>query len=201
MITGNSFLASMSIREETYVRKKDDTLRDTLLDLVHALVETGNPDAVNIRGIAKKAGIATGTVYNYFSNKDELLLAATERYWRNTLLEMHTAITAVSFCGQLEEIYAFLQSRIAGSAGQLMRSLGSAESAGQECMVHMQAALESTLARRMEQDPKVRGDIWNETFTKEQYARFLMQNLILLLRTQTPDIHFFLEIVRRTIYE
>jgi len=47
--------------------------------------------------LAGKAGVAAGTVYNYFSNKDEILLALTEEYWRQALLEMKTEITAVSF--------------------------------------------------------------------------------------------------------
>ena len=75
------------------MRKKDDTLRDTLISLARNIADTDGIDAINIRTIAQKAGIATGTMYNYFSNKDEILLALTEEYWMQTLLEMQTAIT------------------------------------------------------------------------------------------------------------
>ena len=87
------------------MRKKDDTLRGTLLDLSREIADTEGIDAVNIRSIAKRAGVATGTVYNYFSNKDEILLALTEEYWKQTLIDMRIAITADSFCGQLQEIF------------------------------------------------------------------------------------------------
>ena len=90
------------------MRRKDDTLRESLLDVARTLADTKGIDAINIRSIAQEAGIATGTVYNYFSNKDEILLALTEEYWKQTLEEMSAAINADSFCSQLEEIFAFL---------------------------------------------------------------------------------------------
>ena len=79
------------------MRKKDDTLRDTLLELSRQIADTDGISAVNIRSIAQKAGVATGTVYNYFSGKDEILLALTEEYWKQTLYEMNNTISAVSF--------------------------------------------------------------------------------------------------------
>ena len=52
----------------------------------------------------------------------------------------------------------------------------------------------------MEQDPGIRRDIWDETFTKRDYARFIMANMMLLLREHPYDFRFFLEIVKRTVY-
>ena len=74
------------------MRKKDDTLRDTLLALARKIADEEALDAINIRFLAKKAGVATGTVYNYFTNKDEILLALTEEYWRQALLEVKTVV-------------------------------------------------------------------------------------------------------------
>ena len=79
------------------MRRKDETLRDTLLQCAREMVESDGIGAVNIRALAQKAGVATGTVYNYFSNKDEILLALTEEYWQLTLEEMKTAVTADSW--------------------------------------------------------------------------------------------------------
>lgn len=127
------------------MRKKDDILRDTLLDCARCVADAEGIEAVNIRSIARKAGIATGTVYNYFANKDEILLALTEAYWKQALVELGDAITSDSFCGQLEEIFAFLRDRIDRSAGRLMGSLVNVEAAGLGRMESMQAALEQSL--------------------------------------------------------
>lgn len=182
------------------MKRKDDTLRDTLLSLARNVADTEGIEAVNIRSIAKKAGIASGTVYNYFSNKDEILLALTEEYWERALLEMRTKITADSFCGQLQEIFSFLRERIDQSAGKLMNSLGNVEIAGQTRMIYVQTELEAALIQRMEQDAKIRRDIWDETFTKEQFARFIMMNMTALLKARAPDISFFVILIKRIIY-
>ena len=184
------------------MRKKDETLRDTLLSLARSIADTDVIDAVNIRTIAQRAGIATGTMYNYFSNKDEILLALTEEYWMQALVEMKTAITADSFCQQLEEIFVFLRGRIDQSAGKLMNSLGGLESVGQTRMISMQSVLETSLIQLMEQDPAIRKDIWNEQFTKPQFARFVMGNMTMLLKAKASmtDLCFFITIIKTIIY-
>lgn len=182
------------------MRRKDDTMRDALLECARQVADTEGIDAINIRTLAGRVGVAAGTVYNYFANKDEILLALTETYWQQAFEDMHAAITDACFCGQLRQIYAFLQRRIAQSAGKLMNSLGNVEPAGKARMATMQAALESALIRRMDQDAAIREDIWSETFTKQQLARFVMMNMVALLKAGAPDIDFLLAIIKRSIY-
>lgn len=81
-----------------------------------------------------------------------------------------------------------------------MGSLVNVEAAGLGRMESMQAALEQSLVRRMELDGRVRRDVWNETFTREQFARFLMMNLTMLLRIRAQNIDFLIELVKRTLY-
>lgn len=182
------------------MRRKDDTLHDTLLDYARNIADTEGIKAVNIRSIAKRSGVATGTVYNYFSGKDEIILELTEEYWSETLIEMKKYVTADSFCGKLEQIFDFLKDRIDSTARMLMRSLENVEAAGHKRMTSMQSTLGKEIIRQMEQDTSVRSDIWNKDFTKEKYAEFIIMNLTSMLRTQAPDIQFLLQIVKRTVY-
>lgn len=86
------------------------------------------------------------------------------------------------------------------SGGKLMNSLGKAEAEGQVRMASMQAALSAALAERLERDETIPRTLWTEGFTKEEFAHFLMMNMMLLLKTGAPDMSFLLQIVRRTIY-
>lgn len=182
------------------MRKKDDTLQSTLLNSAREIADTEGISAVNIRSLAEKAGVASGTVYNYFPSKDAILLALTEEYWKQTLLEMDTIISKSSFYEQLLEIFAFLKEQISQSAGKLMDSLGHAQPAGQMRMSSMHSSLEISLIRLLEQDKNIRKDIWNDAFTKEQFAHFIMTNIIILLKENVSDITFFITIIKKIIY-
>ena len=111
------------------MRKKDETMRDTLLASARHIADTEGAGALNIRRLAMEAGVATGTVYNYFQSKEDVLLALTEEYWQKALLDMRLALRAETFIGQVAEMYAFLRERIADSGGALMGSLRDAEEA------------------------------------------------------------------------
>lgn len=182
------------------MEKKDKALGKTLLGCAWDIMESGGPGAINIRLIAKDAGVSVGTVYNYFSNKDDILLALTEEYWEKILVDMQVEIIADPFYEQLEEIYAFLSKHIRSSAGILMHSLVSVEAAGRERMQYILEMIRKDIVQRMKLDANIRLDIWNETFTRDQYAQFIIMNMMLYLRGEAFTFDFFIEIVKRTIY-
>lgn len=68
-----------------------------------SLTGEGGAQAVSMRALADRAGVATGTVYNCFANKDELLLALTEHglgrpeAFRAALLHLGLASAAASW--------------------------------------------------------------------------------------------------------
>lgn len=45
-------------------------------------------EQVNMKDISKRANIAVGTLYNYFSNKKELYLSVLEKSWENTFKKL-----------------------------------------------------------------------------------------------------------------
>jgi len=183
------------------MRKKDETLKGTLMDCARAIAAEEGVDAINIRSLAARAGIATGTVYNYFESKEDVLLALTEGYWLETMEEMRGAIRAERFSGQLREIMLFLRERVSGPGGAWMRSLSGAEAEGRERMRAAQALLREALARRLERDPAIRKDVWRAPFTRERYADFSLRNVLALIEADEEDIDFFLELVNRTLYD
>ena len=59
-------------------KRKRDLILDTALDL---LLSAGL-EAINTNALAAQAGIAVGSIYQYFANKEEVLAALAERYFR-----------------------------------------------------------------------------------------------------------------------
>lgn len=182
------------------MRKKDEALRERLLECAKEISENEGSEALSIRALATRAAIATGTVYNYFSGKDDILLAITEEYWIIALADMQKEIHAHSFVDQLAEIYDFLCKKVSASAGPLMGSLKEVEMAGRERMAVMQHQLTDILIGAMELDEGILDDVWDETFTRSSYAEFITMNIMMSLRARLPEITFLKALVRRTLY-
>jgi len=68
----------------TSLTEKQSARRERVIAAAFALAEEGGYEAVQMRDVAARADVALGTVYRYFSSKDQLLAAAWT-HWRSQL--------------------------------------------------------------------------------------------------------------------
>lgn len=141
-----------------------------------------------------------GTVYNYFESKQEVLLALTEAYWQNALEEMRIRVTAARFSDQIAQIILFLRTKMNDCAQVLMRSLHDDAATGRVRMEALRHALKQALVERLNNDEAIREDVWNDRLTKEQFANFVLQNLVLLMQQMDESENVFLQVIERILY-
>ena len=68
-----------------------ENLRERILaDARQTLTDEGYR-ALSMRGLARRAGVAPGTLYNYFSSKDELVATIALADWRQVTSRMECA--------------------------------------------------------------------------------------------------------------
>lgn len=63
----------------------DNTKYNQILDALQTLLENKNIQTISVREIAQTAGIGKGSIYYYFSSKDEILQALVERSYKKPL--------------------------------------------------------------------------------------------------------------------
>jgi AcrR family transcriptional regulator len=182
------------------MRKKNQELKKLLLDCARRIECAEGADALSVRKLASEANIAVGTVYNYFESKQEVMLAMTEEYWNSALMEMQGCITAERFSEQIRQIYAFLTEKLNDCAKVLMMSLREDAQSGRARMVSMQQTVGRALVKRLESDALIRKNIWSDSFTKEAFASFVLDNLFVALRQPREDVDFLVEIIERILY-
>jgi AcrR family transcriptional regulator len=182
------------------MRRKNQELRQSLLDCARRIECAEGADALSVRKLASEANIAVGTVYNYFESKQEVMLAMTEEYWNSALKEMQGCITAERFSEQIRQIYAFLAEKLNDCAKVLMMSLREDAQSGRARMASMQVTVGRALVKRLESDPLIRKNIWNDSFTKEAFASFVLDNLFVALRQPREEVDFLVEIIERILY-
>lgn len=181
------------------MRKKDMDRKRLLLDCARRIQCNEGTDALSVRRLASEAHIAVGTIYNYFESKQDVLLAMTEEYWKNALSEMQGVITSERFSEQIRQIYLFLCEKMDDCAIILMRSLRENPEGGRIRMAAMQEKVEQALVEQLKQDKAIRKNVWNEQFTREAFASFVLSNIMLLLRQGRKESPFF-EIIERILY-
>ena len=182
------------------MRKRDETLRDQLLTVAREIVSTSGAEALNIRELASRTGVATGTIYNYFENKDEVLLTLSEEYWRKALAELKTQLQPERFSDQLKHICAFLTERIKDTRGNLMKSLGGARLDGIQSMRGFQSLVIAELTGLLTLDEQIRPNLWTAEFTRERFAKFVFDNLLSSVSSETCEHAFLIQIVNRVLY-
>ena len=66
-------------------------LRDRLVEEAERQLVTGGYTALTIRSVAKACHVAVGTVYNYFSSKEEFVASALLMQWQQVLQSLNAA--------------------------------------------------------------------------------------------------------------
>ena len=62
-------------------------------------------EALNMRAVAARCGVSIGTLYNYYADKDELVLATVESIWRDIFHSGGLNPAQASFTGCVAELY------------------------------------------------------------------------------------------------
>ncbi|MDO5107967.1 MAG: TetR/AcrR family transcriptional regulator [Coriobacteriaceae bacterium] len=83
-----------------------ENLRERLIDETRRTLLEEGPSAVNIRAIAQACGAATGTVYNYFPSKEELIAHAILGDW---LEHVGRARSSIADCADVTSGLAAIQ--------------------------------------------------------------------------------------------
>lgn len=84
----------------------------TAIIIEHAgqILEQQGYKALSMRAVAKSCGIATGTIYNYFPTKRELLLQMMTDYWeKNFAVLDDIADSGADLFSGLKEIFAVIE--------------------------------------------------------------------------------------------
>lgn len=177
------------------MRKKDEKLKEEILGYARELIQWEGSQALTIRAISNRAGIANGTVYNYFKNKDEILLELTEEFWNETLKDVSSSIISNTLIEHVSELYKYLRIRITASSGMLMEGLYKGKS-----ISLLKEKLTEGIQVALEKDEGINISIWNEDLTPFDFANFILSNILQSLRDKRENIELFLRILRKTLY-
>ncbi len=181
------------------------TSKEELIKAAREIVFEEGAEKLNIRYLAKKCGIATGSVYNYFPSKSELIFAVVEEFWKSVFHQDVCKIQGdISFVEFFETIYVRLCANLQDFRSIFMSQFEAMKSSEKEkgrlveqkYLQHVKNGFLMALG----QDKKISNAVWTDTFTKEKFVAFLFTNMFSMLTDEERDCSYFKEVLNRILY-
>lgn len=179
------------------------TSREAILQVCRRIVAEGGMQALSMRRVADECRIALGTLYNYFADKDALVLATVESIWQDVFHGGGANPAHASFTDCVAELYGrmrrgaqaypgFLTGHAVGLAGDVR---GEARDRMDGTLAHIR----SGMLEALRSDPNVPERAFTAEFTQEAFVGFVLNQLLVLLLQGQPDCAALLEIIRRVL--
>lgn len=176
-------------------------------DIMHAgmLIATEKGlGAINIRAVARVAGISVGAVYNYFPNKSVLLSATVRKIWA----DIFYGIGQMGYCESISTYIQWLFGAIKERGAKypdFFQSQGPGLAAGgrevsRQTVRYCLFRMERGLNRALKNDQRVKPDAFDCTFTKGDLSRFLYTNMLTMLARGETDCSLLIRVIERVLY-
>jgi AcrR family transcriptional regulator len=180
------------------------TSKEEILAACREIVSQEGLPALNMRAVAKKCGVALGSLYNYFPNKEELVLETIGSVWRDIFRMDGGCGAASSFPGYVAWIFESVRQGAeeypnfftAHSLSFASEGKGRAKKTMDRYLAHIQAGM----AEALRNDPRVRKDAFSDDFPAPDFLEFVLTGAIALLLQQKKDCRVLLEMIKKTIY-
>lgn len=179
------------------------TSKEQILQACRQIAAGEGLQAVSMRSVAGRCGVALGTLYNYYADKDELLIATVESVWQDVFHPMGRCPAGASFPEYVTSLYdcarrgaaAYPDFLSAHSIAIARSRRGEAQSVMERQFVHMRAGLLAALRA----DPAVQHAQLAPPLTEEALADMTLDNILLLLMKQAEDCGALAEALRRLL--
>ena len=188
---------------EVTLMNPPNTSRGEIMRVSRKIVSEKGLPALNMRTLAKECGIALGTLYNYYSDKDELVVAAIESVWQD-ILEKRAPDSGVRFSQYVTQIYARILSGLTDYpdffAAHSISVAGSAKGKARGTMERCFGKIRGELHAALLADKNVDRSIFSETFREEDLIEHILDTITISIINGKPDCATLTEILDRLLY-
>lgn len=188
---------------EVTLMNPPNTSREEIMRVSRKIVSERGLPALNMRALAKECGIALGTLYNYYSDKDELVVAAIESVWQD-ILEKSPPDSGVSFSQYITQTYAHIIEKLKDYpdflAAHSISVAGSVKGKARGMMERFFGKIRSELHEVLMNDKNVDRSIFSETFCEENLIGHILDTITISIINGKPDCATLTEILDRLLY-
>ncbi len=168
------------------------------------LVAEEGLNALSIRKLAKRCNVAVGSIYNYFSSKDELMISTIEIVWEDIFKIDDYIEEYDDFIKYLSEIFTHLCEGIEKypnfftihSLSFKAQSIGKAK----DSMATYIEKVRENMITILDRDPNVKENAFSDEFTQDDLVKFILSTAVCFIVEKNYNKELLLKIIEKIIY-
>lgn len=181
------------------------TSKEKLLLAAKELAKTEGLSALQMRSLASAAGVAVGSVYNYFPNKNALLTAVVASIWFDMFHNNTTENTRnMGFCDAVSHLFSQIQKGIAAYPDFFAAHRVIFEESEKENALKLREStfshMEKNLLGCLEADPRIRPHAFDGSLTQKALVSFTFTHLLALWNSGAKDCDTLIAILSKLLY-
>ena len=166
---------------------------NTSLEKALLIAKREGVDKLSIRKIATSCGIAVGSVYNYYPDKDALVTAVAESFWNRIFEDQEKLYQPnIRFTRFLQQYYSYLYAKMSPYDRSWVHDL--------EEKIPMQETMR-LFEKIVKEDEGINPSIWNMEFSPESFCQYVFKNIMALLQSGETNCRFFIYLLDNLLYE
>lgn len=188
------------------------TSREAILETCRGIVRKQGLSGINVRAVASACGVAPGTLYNYFPDKNALVLAVTADVWSDVFCldgqqePGQGQGQGTGFATHVKRIFKRAREGMARYPGILPTHVldlaGNSEqrSVGQDMMRSFFARVQDDTMRALESDSRVKPDAFSGNLSKRGFVELVTQQIIVLLILGKDNCDALVATIKTALY-
>ncbi len=181
------------------------TSQEAILSVGKEIVLENGLQGLNMRVLAKRCGIAIGSIYYYFPTKSDLIVATIESIWKDIIQGNKISKDQSDFVNSIQSLFfnilTGLERYPSFFSSHSMNIEAFDKIKGHDSMNKYFSHMKNNLMTILNTDINVKSDAFSSSFTKEDFIDFVVSNLITLLMKQANSCDFLLDVIKRLIYK
>lgn len=180
------------------------TTKEAILRVCREIAAKQGLGTLTMRTVARECGIALGTLYNYYADKDALLVAAVESIWKEIFHGDGGCTAAYCFVDYVDDLFQRVQNGAARYPNFLtahaMSLAKSKTGRGKQTMERYWNHMKAGMLAVLQADPQVDPAVFSAALSQDAFLDFVLDNILLLLGKGAGDCTILTGLVRRAIY-
>lgn len=179
--------------------KKHYTTKEKLLEICKECAKEKGINGFGMRDVAHASGLALGTIYNYFTDKETMIIETLLSIWKDFISCIPNTESFHDYLERIINIVDDIESTYPNFINNHPRHITDSKiDKAKELMTKELQGIKEQIISVLNQDKMIRSDVFNSILTKENLARFTIKN-ILSAKTK-EDKELLLQIVKCAIY-